>query len=101
VSASVVATLGFMPSGSRPFGSPHGDTPSRYPPPMDVGLVELLVFVVPMWAVLGFVVYWIIRLAVRHGTLDAYRIDRTDQRIAAMKNDLRRREAASGEVDRA
>lgn len=67
---------------------------------MDVGLVELLVFVVPMWAVSGFVVYWIIRLGVRHGTLDAYRIDRTDQRIATMKDDLRRREAASGEVDR-
>jgi hypothetical protein len=66
---------------------------------MGVGLVELLVFVVPMWAVAGFVVYWIIRLGVRHGTLDAYRIDRTDQRIAAMRSDLSRREAASGEVD--
>ncbi|MDZ5662232.1 hypothetical protein SFC79_10690 [Nocardioides sp. S-58] len=67
---------------------------------MNGGLVELLIFVVPMWAVFGFVVYWIIRLAVRHGMLDAYRIDRTDQRIATMKNDLRRREAASGEADR-
>ena len=62
---------------------------------MGVGWVELLVFVVPMWAVAGLAVYWIIRLGVRHGTLDAYRIDRTDQRIAAMEEDLRRREAAS------
>lgn len=67
---------------------------------MDVGAVELLVLVVPMWVVAGFVVYWIIRLGVRHGTLDAYRLDRTDQRIAAMKDGLRR-EAASNDVDRA
>ena len=67
---------------------------------MDVGLVELLVLVVPMWAVAAFAVYWIIRLGVRHGTLDAYRIDRTDQRIAATKDDLDRRETASGQTDR-
>ena len=67
---------------------------------MDVGLVELLVFFV-LWTVPAFALYWIIRLGVRHGTLDAYRIDRTDQRIATMKNDPRRREAASDEVDRA
>jgi len=66
---------------------------------MDVGLVELLVFVLPMWAVAGLAVYWIIRLAVRHGTLDAYRIDRTDQRTAAMQYDLSRRAATSREVD--
>ena len=68
---------------------------------MDVGWVELLVFVVPMWAIAGLAVYWIIRLGVRHGTLDAYRIDRTDQHIAATKDDLGRRGAASGESDRA
>ena len=62
--------------------------------------VGLLLFVVPMWAVAGFVVYWIIRLGVRHGTLDAYRIDRTDQRIARMQDDLGRPAAVSGEVDR-
>lgn len=67
---------------------------------MDVGWAGLLFFVVPMWVVAGLVVYWIVRLGVRHGTLDAYRIDRTDQRIATMKDDLRRREAASGEADR-
>ena len=68
---------------------------------MDVGLVELLLVVVPMWAVAGFVAYWIIRLGVRHGNLDAYRIDRTDQRIAAMRDALQRRESSAGEVDRA
>ncbi|HXH80466.1 hypothetical protein [Nocardioides sp.] len=67
---------------------------------MDVGLVELIFFFV-LWTVPAFAVYWIIRLGVRHGTLDAYRIDRTDQRIATMKADLRRREVAPDEVDRA
>ena len=62
--------------------------------------VGLLVFVVPMWAIAGFILYWIIRLGVRHGNLDAYRIDRTDQRIASMQVDLRRQETAPGEVDR-
>jgi hypothetical protein len=57
---------------------------------MDVGIVEGLVFVLPMWALSAAVLYWIIRLAVRHGTLDAYRIDRTDQRIAAMNAGIRR-----------
>ena len=61
---------------------------------MDVGL---LVFVMPMWVAAAVATYWIIRLGVRHGTLDAYRIDRTDQRIAAMQGDLSRRAAASGE----
>lgn len=74
----------------------------RYPPKVfGVGFAEMLFFVVPMWAVAIFVAYWIIRLGVRHGTLDAYRIDRTDQRIAAMKDELRRSEGASDEVNRA
>ena len=51
---------------------------------LDIGLVELLAFFVPILALLS-VAYWVIRLAVRHGTLDAYRIDRLDQRIARMK----------------
>lgn len=50
-----------------------------------MGMVELLVFVLPMYALAAFVLYWIIRLGVRHGTLDAYRIDRVDQRFARMK----------------
>ena len=66
---------------------------------MDAGVVELLVFVVPMWLISGLVVYWIIRMAVRHGTLDAYRIDRTDQRIALMQDDVRRRESATHTAD--
>ncbi len=55
----------------------------------DVGGLEMLVFVLPMWALTAFVMYWIIRLGVRHGTLDAYRIDRVDQRIARMQSDRR------------
>jgi hypothetical protein len=60
---------------------------------LDVGGLEVIVVLV-MWVVPAFIVYWIIRLGVRHGTLDAYRIDRTDQRIAAMKADIRERRAA-------
>ncbi|QIK74641.1 hypothetical protein [Nocardioides piscis] len=68
---------------------------------MDVGLAGLLFLVLPMWGVAGFAAYWIIRLGVRHGNLDAYRIDRADRRIATMKNDLRPREPSSEWVDRA
>jgi hypothetical protein len=53
------------------------------------GLGAMLLFVVPMWAFGLFVLYWVIRLAVRHGTLDAYRVDRVDQRIARMQADTR------------
>lgn len=52
---------------------------------LDIGFAELLIFFVPAWALAALVVYWIIRLAVRHGTLDAYRIDRVDRRIAEMQ----------------
>ncbi|WP_374455159.1 hypothetical protein [Nocardioides sp.] len=57
----------------------------------------LLLFVVPVYGAAVFALYWIIRLAVRHGTLDAYRIDRTDQRIAAMQADPQRGRATSGD----
>ena len=63
--------------------------------------LAMMLFVVPMWAFAGFVAYWIIRLGVRHGTLDAFRSDRTDQRIAAMTYDPRRGAPAADEVDRA
>ncbi len=61
---------------------------------LDIGFAELLIFVVPVWAFAALVVYWIIRLAVRHGTLDAYRIDRTDRRIADMKAASRREQSS-------
>ena len=64
---------------------------------MDVGVVEFLVLVLPLWVLSAAVLYCIIRLAVRHGTLDAYRIDRVDQRIERMQAaEGRRREAAGG-----
>ena len=53
---------------------------------LDVSVIGVI-FVLLTWAVAAFVVYWVIRLAVRHGTLDAYRIDRVDRRIAAMEAD--------------
>lgn len=64
---------------------------------LDIGFAELLIFFVPMWAFAALVVYWIIRLAVRHGTLDAYRIDRTDRRIAEMQAATQRPKPAAGD----
>jgi hypothetical protein len=58
---------------------------------MDIGEIELLVVVLGVPAL----VYWVIRVGVRHGTLDAYRIDREDQRFAELAEE-RRREAAPG-----
>ena len=66
---------------------------------MDVGVVELLVLVLPLWVLSAAIVYWIVRLAVRHGTLDAYRIDRVDQRIGRMKAAEGRRREAAGDVE--
>lgn len=66
---------------------------------MDIGLTELLLVVVPVWGLTAFVCYWIIRLAVRHGTLDAYRIDRVDQPIAEMSAAMARRQATYGGSD--
>jgi hypothetical protein len=51
---------------------------------MDIGFAELLLVMVPVWGFAAFVGYWVIRLAVRNGTLDAYRIDRTAQRTASV-----------------
>ena len=65
----------------------------------DVGVVEFLVLVLPLWVLSAAVLYWIIRLAVRHGTLDAYRIDRVDQRIGRMKAAEGRRRGAAGGVE--
>lgn len=62
---------------------------------LDIGLFELLLFFVPILAA-AFVAYWVIRLAVRHGTLDAYRIDRVDQRIAGTTATTGRPQTTSG-----
>lgn len=63
---------------------------------LDIGVTELLFFVAPVWGLTAFVFYWIVRLAVRHGTLDAYRIDRVDQRNAGMTAETRRQQTSSG-----
>ncbi|WP_210503811.1 hypothetical protein [Nocardioides xinjiangensis] len=55
-----------------------------------MGFVEFVVFVLPQWAVGALNLYWIIRLGVRHGTLDACRIDRVDERIARIQADTGR-----------
>ena len=66
---------------------------------MDDGVVEYLLLVLPLWVLSAAILYWIVRLAVRHGTLDAYRIDRVDQRIGRMKAAEGRRREAAGDVE--
>lgn len=53
------------------------------------GGAGLILFVVVPYALALLALCWIIRLGVRHGTLDAYRIDRVDQRIARMQADAK------------
>lgn len=55
---------------------------------LDIGGVEMVIMLV-LWIIPAVALYWIIRLAVRHGTLDAYRIDRVDHRIARMQANQR------------
>lgn len=43
---------------------------------MDVGGVEVLVFLVVVYAMVAVALYWIIRLAVRHGIADSRRVSR-------------------------
>ena len=53
-----------------------------------------------VWIPALFAFYWVIRLAVRHGTLDAYRTDRVDQRIEArMVADARRSQTTYGPTE--
>jgi hypothetical protein len=59
---------------------------------MDIGGLEQLVFVIGVPTL----VYWMIRLGVRHGTLDAYRIDREDQRFAELAAERRRQASLDG-----
>jgi hypothetical protein len=42
------------------------------------GLVTAAFFAV-LWVLVAWAVYWLIRLAVRHGTLDAMRQDRSEE----------------------
>src|SRR5687768_10096066 len=44
-----------------------------------------MIYVLLTYALAALVVCWIIRHALRHGTLDACRLDRVDQRIADMR----------------
>jgi hypothetical protein len=44
-----------------------------------MGGVEVLVFGALLWALGAWLLYWIIRLAVRHGSLDAVRQDRLEE----------------------
>jgi hypothetical protein len=63
---------------------------------MDIGLVELLLFFVPVWGLTAFVCYWIIRLAVRHGIQDTHRRVRVDRATAGIGETIRRQQATYG-----
>ena len=44
-----------------------------------VGAVELFILIPLMWGLALLVLYWVIRMAVRHGSLDAQRIARASR----------------------
>ncbi|GAA5130380.1 hypothetical protein GCM10023339_60750 [Alloalcanivorax gelatiniphagus] len=60
---------------------------------MPIGQLIVSLFI---WALTAFVLYWIVRVGVRHGTLDAYRIDRRDRRLEELAAARRREQAARG-----
>jgi hypothetical protein len=48
-----------------------------------IGPIEAALLMVPLWLLPLFVVYWIIRLGVRHGAMDAHkRLQGADRRDA-------------------
>ena len=60
------------------------------------GSGEALLLVLLMWAVVAFALYWIIRLAVRHGIEDARRVTRVDRSAVAVSETIRRQRATYG-----
>jgi len=59
----------------------------------DVGGLEALVFLGLIYGSVAFALYWIIRLAVRHGIEDGRRIDRTRASAAGVSATIRRQRA--------
>ena len=63
---------------------------------MGVGGAEALVFVVLLYGSVAFALYWIIRLAVRHGIQDTHRIARARESAAGVRQTINRQQATYG-----
>ena len=61
-----------------------------------IGSGEALLLVLLMWAVVAFALYWIIRLAVRHGVEDARRVTRAESAAVGVRETIRRQRATYG-----
>ena len=61
--------------------------------------MEPLLFVVLVWAVVAFALYWVIRLAVRHGIQDVRRVERSVAAAAGVSETIRRQRATYGGVE--
>ncbi len=66
---------------------------------MDIGGLEALVFFILLYAAAAFALYWIIRLAVRHGIEDSRQIDRARASTAGVSATIRRQRATYGGSD--
>ena len=60
---------------------------------LDVGGLEVLLFLVVVHGVVAFALYWIIRLAVRHGIEDSRHVERARSSAAGVSATIRRQRA--------
>ena len=58
------------------------------------GGLEVLVFMVVLYVMVAFALYWIIRLAVRHGIDDSRRVARGRESAAGVRETIRRQQAS-------
>ena len=63
---------------------------------LDVGGSEVLVFVVLLYGAVAFALYWIIRLAVRHGIQDTRRAGRAQDSAPGVRQTIDRQQATYG-----
>ena len=63
---------------------------------LDVGGAEVLVFLVLLYGAVAFALYWIIRLAVRHGIQDTHRTTRARESAADVRQTINRQRATYG-----
>ena len=63
---------------------------------LDVGGAEVLVFLVLLYGAVACALYWIIRLAVRHGNQDTHRVARARESAAGVRQTIDRQQATYG-----
>ena len=63
---------------------------------LDVGGLEVLLFLVVVHGVAAFALYWIIRLAVRHGLEDSRQVERARASAAGVSATIGRQRATYG-----